>query len=241
MTSSEERPARSARRAFFRDARTSRFRSKPSFCSLQPKTTPQIGDYSPHGSRLCQDTGGPCFHPLDRVPMRPTGWAFLLFVVCGVASSPVAAVPHGAEAVPSLCDGCRAAGSIVILAGWGDGYGEAEGNSGGGYGGGQDGSDSGEGTGSYGEKPPSGGDTGYPPKKKSDDYGGDDQPNNKPSGNDTDEQPSTGSGNSGGGNFPATQAVCLGTCQKKCMNDFVPGSSSQKSCSGRCARQCRPH
>jgi translation initiation factor IF-2 len=35
------------------------------------------------------------------------------------------------------------------------------------------------------------------------------------------------------------KTACVASCNKQCMNDFVPGSAKQKNCSGRCGRICR--
>ena len=45
----------------------------------------------------------------------------------------------------------------------------------------------------------------------------------------------------GAGNQQQTgdMAACRTQCDKKCKDDFVPGSDVQKSCSLRCARSCR--
>ncbi len=194
--------------------------------------------------------------------MRLTATAVLLFVALGVAPSTDGAASDGAAPITALTEDSSGAGSILVPVGWGDGYGEAPaGKSAGGYGGGNNNGSGSQGTNGYGggsqsdddtyqpkKKPKSYGDDDdtYQPKKKPKSYGDDDdayQPKKKRSGyggSDGDSgpvQPSTGG--SGGGNFPATQAACLGKCQKKCMADFVPGSTSQKSCSARCGGQCQ--
>jgi len=47
-----------------------------------------------------------------------------------------------------------------------------------------------------------------------------------------------GGGNQQQGNS-GDMAACRTQCDKKCKDDFVPGSGKQKSCSLRCARSCR--
>jgi hypothetical protein len=144
----------------------------------------------------------------------------------------------------------------IVLAEWGENYGGTPkgGGEGGGYGGSQN-------RGGWEQKPkqddgdytpsqkPSGYDKGnYEPKQKGG-YGGGGQQGG-PANNDDEcighagtqfPEHCRGAQDGGGpqqGNS-GDMAACRTQCDKKCKDDFVPGSDKQKSCSLRCGRACR--
>jgi hypothetical protein len=174
---------------------------------------------------------------------------------------------HSASAQPLTPFANYQAGAVTLV-GWGDngqggGYGGTPQNQGSGYGGGQQN----QGGGWQGGQPQNqggtynnnGGNQGGTYNKNSGNQGGDYSGgnNSQPQGDyQGQQQPQGGNGgqpqqggNSGqqpsGGSEPTGNAgdntACLANCNKQCMNDFVPGSAKQKTCSGRCNRVCRLH
>ena len=160
---------------------------------------------------------------------------------CGLAHTTTTSAAPAAESGP------------FVVAEWGSGgYGGTPKGSGdgGGYGGGEN-------KGGWQQKP-SQDDSDYPSSKKPDGYDDEDyQPEEKggygegEQGGPVDDEcighagtqvPAHCGGQQDNGGNPqpsGDRTACKTACDKKCKEDFVPGSSKQKSCSSRCVRVCR--
>lgn len=161
---------------------------------------------------------------------------------CGLAPATTTFAAPAAESGP------------FVVAEWGSGgYGGTPKGSrdGGGYGGGEN-------KGGGWQQKPSQDDSDYTPSKKPDGYDDEDYHPKEKGGYGEGEQGGPvddecighagtqvpahcgGQQDNGGNAQPSgDRTACKTACDKKCKEDFVPGSSKQKSCSSRCVRVCR--